>query len=132
MAYVQTYKNIQRLDRAMQPMLQDLSADNHGVLKAVNLSNKSTPVISPLPPLDSTVISNTRSTQSGLKAADLQPKPIVIPAAITQTNSTGSEMMDSLASAKTLVGSESYQRAQSGFQSGFQSHSFNSQTIKTR
>ena len=100
MAYVPTYKNI---ERAMQPILQDLSAD----------------------------IVNS-SAQSELKAADLQPKPIVIPAAITQTHSTGSEMMDSLASAKTLVGSESYQRAQSGFQSGFQSHSFNSQTIKTR
>ena len=128
MAYVQTYKNLQRLDRAMQPMLQDLSADNHGVLKAVNLSNKPTPVISPLPPLDSTVISNTRSTQSGLKAADLQPKPIVIPAAITQTNSTRSEFINSLASAKTLVDSGPYQQTQFGFQS----HSFNNKTTKTR
>ena len=72
------------------------------------------PVIPALLPLDNaaTVIGNTSSTVSELKAVDFA-MPIVVPTAniITQTNSTGSECMNSLASAKTLVQSlESHQQ----------------------
>ena len=121
--------------RGMQPILLKEIVNDDAVLKAVNISNKPTPTLTPaFFPLGAAATAIDRTTESaGNALAALGNAATAIGGATqsagnvlgaldndTATSRTTSESAGNmLASAKTLVESESQQQTQFGFRSQF-------------